>query len=513
MTNSLRFLQALLCGIIYCIMHQTPSRRKELARRTFVYALMTLTVIGLVIVLMLLMLGYRFDVTKRSVHQTGLVQYDSLPRGAMVRVDGEAIRATKAKSIVLPGERQFMMHLEGYEPWQKTLTIQPETVTYLDYARLVPTKRRVSTMTELGLVQSARFAPGGQWLVTVSGSVAAPIISWTDVRDTKKPKYTTHPLPVAKLLGYDKEKPDASHRFTIHEWDTGARFVLVKHQYETADGPRLQWLRLDREKPEEIIDITTLTGLTLRDATFAGTSGATLYALQDSGELREINLSQSTISVPLVSHVSQFSLYGDQMIAFVAQQNNVTAAGVWKKGWKQPRTVRTLSANEAQLPLSVRVSHYFHKDTVAVAVGQTVTMYRGELGDSDDAMQLFLSKSRSFQFGRPVKGLTIGDNGRFVVVRDEAGMMSYDLERLSVSRHIALTPGEQVAWLDSFHVQRRAADGGLVMQEFDGANEHRLLEGVAFETAFSSDQRFMLAVAKQGDAFILQRLALTTEED
>ncbi|MDO4773664.1 MAG: PEGA domain-containing protein [Candidatus Saccharibacteria bacterium] len=492
-------------------MHQTPSRRKELARRTFVYALMTLTVIGLVIVLMLLMLGYRFDITKRSVHQTGLVQYDSLPRGAMVRVDGEAIRTTKTKSTVLPGERQFMMHLEGYEPWQKTLTIQPETVTYLDYARLVPTKRRVTTMTELGLVQSARFAPGGQWLVTVSGSVAAPIVSWTDVRDVKKPKYTTHPLPVAKLLGYDN--PDTPHQFTIHEWDTGARFVLVKHQYQTADGPKLQWLRLDREKPEEMIDVTTLTGLALREATFAGTSGAVLYALQDSGELREINLSQATISVPLISQVRQFSLYGDQTIAFVSQRDAVTAAGIWKKGWKQPRMVRTLAANEANLPLTVRASHYFHKDTVAVAVGQTVTMYRGALGDSDEAMQLLLSKPRNFQFGRPVQALTIGDNGRFVVARDEAGMMSYDLERLSVSRQIALAPGEQMAWLDSFHLQRRATDGGLVMQEFDGANEHRLFDNVAFETAFSSDQRFMLAVTRKDNTFALQWLALTTEEE
>ena len=69
-------------------MTQEKTRTKELARRTFVYTLMVVTMISGLIFLMFNMLGYTFNSNTSQLQQTGLVQYTSYPGSAMVSVDG-----------------------------------------------------------------------------------------------------------------------------------------------------------------------------------------------------------------------------------------------------------------------------------------------------------------------------------------------------------------------------------------------------------------------------------------
>ena len=75
-------LQALYMWYNYRDMHPRLSRKKELAKRTVIYATMTISMITLLGLLMMLVLGYQFNVKNRSVEQMGLVQYDSSPRSA-----------------------------------------------------------------------------------------------------------------------------------------------------------------------------------------------------------------------------------------------------------------------------------------------------------------------------------------------------------------------------------------------------------------------------------------------
>ena len=114
-------------------MYQKKNRTKELARRTFVYTLMTLSLIILLTFLTFRMLGYTFDPNTKELQQTGLVQYESHPGGALVYVDDMELRRTPTKSTVLPGKHTFSMKLDKYEPWQKTLNIKSDTVTILNY--------------------------------------------------------------------------------------------------------------------------------------------------------------------------------------------------------------------------------------------------------------------------------------------------------------------------------------------------------------------------------------------
>jgi hypothetical protein len=58
------------------------------------------------------MLGYTFDPNTKELQQTGLVQYESHPGGALVYVDDMELRRTPTKSTVLPGKHTFSMKLD-----------------------------------------------------------------------------------------------------------------------------------------------------------------------------------------------------------------------------------------------------------------------------------------------------------------------------------------------------------------------------------------------------------------
>lgn len=506
-------------------MYHRRNHKKEVVRRTFVYAIMTITTFVLLFILMFRMLGYRLDLTRHTIEQTGLVQYDSFPRSALVSVDGMNLEVTRTKNTVLPGPHTFRMTLKGYQSWQKNMTIKSDTVTQLNYARLIPEQKKVSTMHEFAQLSAVKFAPAGQYVLGISAQHAAPAAVWGDLRDVKNPKFTSQALDKSVVKGYDHA--ETTHAFVISEWDTSGRFALVKHTYTTkeqADAAAskqttatgsVQWLRLDREHPTELVDVTQVVGLDVQYASFSGTNGNDMYILQSNGDVRSVRVADATISRPLIQGVQSFTMYGNDTLAYVAAaQDGHRDAGVWKKGWKTPQVIRTLSAAESA-PVHIRVSHYFHKDTVVVSVGAHVTIYRGKLPEDREALQRFLKNSRTFDFGRPVAKMTMSNNGRFIVVNDQTGYMSYDIERLSRSSYISLPNGTPLTWLDEFHLWHVDQSGSLVMQEFDGANRSQLTPATAgLDAVLSRDEKYIFVLLKSAGAETvkLQRLSMTINE-
>lgn len=509
-------MQAQNYGIMTIPMYQNRNRKREIARRTFVYATMVTTLVVALCVLLFVMLGYRFDPTTRQIDQAGLVHYNSFPRGAMVAVDGTNLNTTPVKNMIMPGQHQITMKLKGYESWQKAITIRSDTVTQLDYARLVPTEKTIAMVRDMTGLETAKFSKDGRYIVSIGHTADSQLVaSWGDLRDIDAPRFTEQLLDTTLLAGYDDalhpDRQPTAHRFTIHSWDKNGRFVVVKHNY-TIDGQaeQIQWVLLDREKPKELVDISSVVGFVMQDVELIGTNGDSLYVLQDTGDIRRVNLGDSTISRPLLSGVEEFSLYGSDTISFVAHDASTRLAGLWREDWKQYQTIRTLTAAEQEKPIHISVSEYFGKDTVAVSVGDTTTIYRGTLPGSETALEAFLQTGKKMSLGRSVTSLSISDNGRFVVMRDKTGFISYDLERASLSAEIALRGGDtDLKWLDNFHVWHVDETGQLLIQEFDGANSHKLLPALSsYDATLSSDGKYIYSFSEKDGALQLQRLSM-----
>ena len=73
--------------------------------------------------------GYRPSIRNGQILPTGLLVANSYPDGAQVYVDGQLKSATNTTINLSPGSYKVEIKKEGYQPWQKTLSIEQEIVT------------------------------------------------------------------------------------------------------------------------------------------------------------------------------------------------------------------------------------------------------------------------------------------------------------------------------------------------------------------------------------------------
>lgn len=102
---------------------------------------------------------------------TGLLSANSFPTGAEVLIDGKLVTATDDTLYLQPGSYEVVISKDGYTPWKKTLTIEPELVAQTN-ALLFPIAPSLSTLTFTG-AQNLSPSPDGRKIVYYTASQSA----------------------------------------------------------------------------------------------------------------------------------------------------------------------------------------------------------------------------------------------------------------------------------------------------------------------------------------------------
>lgn len=77
--------------------------------------------------------GYRFSLNNGfTLNPTGIVSTVSSPKGASVYINDKLITATDDTFNLSPGVYNLKISKNGFNPWQKTITVKPETVYQAD---------------------------------------------------------------------------------------------------------------------------------------------------------------------------------------------------------------------------------------------------------------------------------------------------------------------------------------------------------------------------------------------
>lgn len=487
-------------------MYHPPSKRKQLTTRILISALMTLSVVLLVVILISVVLGYQFNTKDGRIEQTGLVQLDTIPGGATVEVDGKALSSkTVTKTTVLPGAHEFVMWREGYETWRKELTIQAGTLTPLTYARLIPKDRAVKEVATFAELSSSLASPSGRSML-LQTSPSTPNFILADLQNEQSIKQRTLTLPAESYS--EAATPDVTHSFRFVEWDQGGRYVLIAHSFKETT----EWLVLDTEDADRTTNVTRSLNIAIDSAQFSGTSGSQLYVLS-AGDIRKIDVAGGTISRPFASKVASFDLYGSDIIAYVSQpvaETGMQSVGIVREGDKVPHVLRTVKASSEE-PLHIATSRYFNEDYVAISVGGNVDILRGTYPSSTDETNDTLKSFATFTFSRSVEHLTFSHNGRFVIAQTGDRFVAYDIERMSLPGESTLA-GEGAAaklrWLDSFYAWSDRG-GKLVLREYDGSNEYDMgAVATGFDATFSQNNRYLYSIGKVDSGYQLQRVQM-----
>lgn len=479
--------------------HHRMSKRKRQAMLFFTYGFMTLATLVISTICILLIMGYRFDASDRSIEQGALLQFRSTPADAQIVLDDVLLNFnTPGKLDVAVGKHTVNIQKDNYHDWSKTVTVKAGELRWLNYARLIPTKIQNATALKFTAnVTGALPTPDRQYAAVVTDP-ALPAVQIVDLRDETSVVTRSVTIPQEELT----LTPGQISQFSIAEWDFGSRFLLVLHR----NGDISEYIRVDRTNDTGAAqNISKEFNLPFADMHFSGTSGNVLYALT-SKDLRKIDVSAGSVSQPLLGGVEQYRLYRESDIAFVATRADKRIAGVFIDD--KETIVRTVPVDQPMLAdVSRYYSHYYFAVTTPTGVDivkdPTQTNQAGALTHA----QLKIT-------GHEKSWLDFASSGRFILAGTTSAYSVYDLETeesYTVQAAVTTVPTVAPRWLDDFSIVSTVTGNARIF-DYDGLNAHDIVVANPNLPAFLSDDgTFLYSFVENGGVMTLQSSRLILE--
>ena len=485
-------------------MQRRTSKRRQIIMRSLVYGLMTLSVLSIVTVLMLIILGYSFNRQDGRLEQGGLLQYASTPSGATVTLDGiQTGSRTPSKSNVDAKSHHVQMDLKGYRSWQKNITVQAGGIGWLSYARLVPTEIKTETVRTFPKLAASVASSDRKWILIQEDGAVPSFVAANIESDT--PKYATVTLPEAILT------PATSQSFSIEAWSDNSDRFLVKRTYDT---DKTEWISVNRQNPNESINLTTSFGVNATSVKYGERNGSDAYVLTDDAIVRRLDTGNRTLSEPLAENVESFSVYDVNTLLYSTKpdgkENDQRHVGYRTDDMDVPQTIFSYPA--ASQGVHVALGEYYGKNYVAVTHDTTMSVYVGTLPRGETKANLKSLESTTLP--EVSQRLTIGKNGRLAVAETVNAFTTYDIELDKKDTTTFTRPATSLRpleWIDSYIVASDRA-GMVRFYDFDGANQQDIMpviEGQAL--SLTGNEKFMYGfnVAENGTAFTRGRMTIS----
>lgn len=488
---------------LYKGMHQTSKNKLTTLRRVIAYVVMLLAIAVVSTILIFYMLGYRFNRADGKIEQGALVQFNSQPSGANVRLDQATLaNRTPSKVTVTTGDHTVAMSRDRYRSWQKAVTTTPGQLLWLSYARLIPEQLSPSQQQQLPVRTSTQVSSDRRWLAAADQTRST--LQFIDISGDKT-RSQTATIPDTALTPLKEKQKQV---FTIAAWANDNKTVLIKR---TIDGRMIEWLVLNREDPAATVNLNMTLGVNPTTVLFSANNAKRLYALID-GNVRSINLDDETLSRPLVPNVAEFSLY-ENTILYVskASSNELRTVGYLRSGAEKPRVLRTV--DDPKVTLKIDAGAYFGSQYVAIANGETVEVLKGELAD-DNSSTSSLAPVTTLVVPAGVQYVSFQTqgSGRFVIVQGRDRFTTYDIElkKTTTTKLANAYDGERkLQWIDNFYA---VSDRGGMMRlyEFDGANQNDIMSVLPGQVVtLNPDGKYLYGVTRNGqDQTVLSRVQL-----
>lgn len=476
-------------------MYRRRSKRTQRVLFTLTYTLVPLLIVGIVTLLVLLIQGYRFDTNDNHVYQAGLVQFSTTPTGATVSVDGAALMAkTRTRINVSSGVRTIDMIKDGYVPWQKSVTVEPGSVLWLTYARLVPETIVPETRYTYSSVGKTLVHPS-QHLFGLQTSKTSPTFV-TIKADDGSSEQSSSTLPSSL---YDSS---TNQTFTPTEWGESGRYVLIRHD----SGIKRDWLLLDRDNVTSSFNLSRESNLEISSALFDPSDDRYIY-MTAGGSLQRFDISEKTTSALLAKNVINMTRSFKGNIAVTSRvASGKTSMSYVTHGAKVSRSIAFEGVNNAR---SAAIVTYDYHQYVSALSGNHLFVTKTSIGSSDDSGVLQLSPTITLAVPKTTTAVEPSPNGRFIVVRGPQGLYVYDLETTKLTQFSMETTSGELRWIDDYHILDRA-NGKLIMLEFDGANATPILDVPSnYSTVLSNSGRYLYTLQQSKTGYAIVRVKMT----
>ncbi len=460
------------------------KKRQKLILRVVSYGLLCVLTLVTTAVLLYAALGYRVA-RNGEVIRSGLLLVDSKPVSAGVFLNGEDKNDETQSRFVLPvGDYKLELKRDKYRGWSKNVEVETSAVENIHYPLLVPETLQPENVAQLPLPDMASQSLDHKRVLTHQRTEA--LLQLIEL-DPQKPVVKTLAVPSGFTAG----------SLQVVEWSLNNRFVLVN---QTLADKTVRLLRVDVEKPQESIDITSLFNTTPADPHFRGTEVNSLYGREGSN-VRQYEIAQREVKT-LISDVVQYAPFGKDTLSFVRRNKKTLEAGILKDG--KATIVHKTTYKKGAAWSRYAAYDGAHYLALQLPDEKRVTIYRNPVSAPVLEEQLPYA---SLPLAN-VELLNFSDNSQFVLAVSGTQLAVYDLFydrkfQFSVSKEAT-----EIVWADSHHLLVRSKDGNTQLMDFDGKNRYELLKTSVGTLLFSHDYKTSYRFLKDGSKANLQASAM-----
>jgi hypothetical protein len=440
------------------------SKRAQLALRFFTYGVMTLATVDLTTLAIFYAMGFRFNQDTKQFDQGGLIQFRSTPDGATIIIDDKQQSIRTPNRANLPAaNHDIVMRLSGYREWKRTVSLAPGQLLWLNYTRLIPESITTTPLRTFSGIHNMMTSPDHRWML-IQQKADVPALTLVDISDEKNPVYTDFTLPETAI-----NKVDGKYgQFAVVEWDLSSRFVLAHHK----NGALNEWIRFERSKPQEAVNISRLFGLDIGEAHFAGSNPNLIFA-KTNDVLRRLDMGNNSASAALVNGIVTFDVYGDDTVSFVAHRQGAPNEKQEVVGLYRQDKELAVQSYPTGTPLKVAYSEYDNHGYLAIHKNDGVIQVLRDPGTGTKDISEFVSIAVT----QPLQWLTFSNNGRMLVGGTDTTMTTYDLElSQTMQANLGFMGGASLGkplWLDDYSLWNDTG-GRLRIFEFDGQNDREI---------------------------------------
>ena len=481
------------------------SRRKENALVFFRNLAMTATVVGIVSVLVFLTQGWRLD-EKFEVQQTGLVQFNSSISNSIAEIDKNKLpEGTPTKMLIKPGSHEFSIWKKGYQTWWRRADVKIGEILWLNYARLVPKKLNEKSFLNILNLKSAQVSPDKKKIFAISEDNNGEADFWLiDI--------SSNELKISKvnfssdIFKRNYQNTESARQANFYKIAENLQFLKASNDNKKAllsfkNGNKLEWLILNFENPDESINLTQKFHIDFSKIIPSNDELNKLIGISGS-DLREINLSNSTISAAILSDVVDFELYDKENIVYVEKK---TTSNDFSVGLRKNDKNIKIAKNIKDQP-KIAIGRYYRESYVYIGQDSKIDIYKS----ASWTEKMHLTKTLNLKFSPDY--LKLNGESRIMVAKKGKDIYSFDIETRNEYQFLA-SNDSKIKWLDDFILGDFEGER-MAIHDFDGMNKQVLSRAISnLPFTLSNDNKYIYSfIQNNSGGYSLNRLKMTIEE-
>lgn len=428
------------------------------------YIALACLIMGATFVLVLMGKGYVFNFRTGEVAGGGLVLVKSEPGEADIFVDNVAKGKSPKRIPLKAGRYQLKLVKAGYRDWQKSIRVEPSTVSWQQYPFMIPDS--LSTNTIAPLENPSVFAQSANTkYFAIAQNSAAPKVEIYEV-NKNKPRVAFN-MPAENIA--------QNMRITAVEWSRDNEHLLIRGEGMAG----VNYFVTNISNPDNTVNVNKNFNLPIDNLRFSHGNWQDLYWL-DAGGLRRIDLNQNTVTGVLADQVVNYTVT-PEAIFFVRRQ--VATNQVLRLIGSQPHKV--LVSNLPPNDLDLGFIDYGGKRQIIL---HDKTTRRVSLYPNTETSGEKLVEYKNID----VKDYSVSKDNRFLLMHGELNFATIDFEFTKLYRFsLGIDAVNNITWFDRYHLLGTVGNSAVIF-EYDGGNPETLISASQSFPAFSADAQNLL---------------------